>query len=106
VTFVREPFPLASSHNFSLDQRTRITLFAIGLELLTGEDLSVVTAQAEDAGHNTYPMQVEYVGKVPGFGWLTQVVIRMPNGSLTPGDYLVNVNLRGALSNKVIVGIR
>lgn len=106
VTFVREPFPLASSNNFSLDQRTRITLFAIGLELLTGEDLSVVTAQAEDVGHNTYPMRVEYVGKVPGFGWLTQVVIRMPDGSLTPGDYLVSVNLRGALSNKVIVGIR
>ena len=106
VTFVRDPFPLASSNNFSMDQRTRITLFAIGLELLPGEDVSVVTAQAEDVGHTTYPMKVEYVGKVPGFGWLTQVVIRMPDGILNPGDYLVSVNLRGALSNKVVVGVR
>jgi uncharacterized protein (TIGR03437 family) len=106
VTFLRDPFPLATVNNFSLDQRTRITLFAIGLELLPGEDVSVVTAQAEDSGHKIYPLKVEYVGKVPGFDWLTQVGIRLPDDFLNAGDVLVSVNLRGAVSNKVVIGIR
>lgn len=106
VTFVRDPFPLATINNFSLDQRTRITLFAIGLELLPGEDVSVVTAQAEDGGHKIYSLKVEYVGKVPGFDWLTQVVIRLPDDFLSTGDFLASLNLRGAVSNKVVIGIR
>jgi hypothetical protein len=106
VTFIRDPFPLTTVNNFSLDQRTRITLFALGLELLPGEDISVVTAQAEDAGQRIYPLKVEYVGKVPGFDWLTQVVIRLPDDFLNAGNFLVSVNLRGAVSNKVVIGIR
>jgi len=106
VTFMRDPFPLATINNFSLDQRTRLTLFALGLELLPGEDVSAVTAQAEDNGHKTYPLKVEYVGKVPGFDWLTQVVIRLPDDFVNAGDFLLSVNLRGAVSNKVVIGIR
>src|SRR5438552_5024313 len=106
VTFIRDPFPLTTLNNFSFDQRTRITIFAIGLELRPGEDLSVVTAQAEDAAHKTYPLRVEYLAKVPGFDWLTQVVIRLPDDSLSAGDLLIGINLRGAVSNKVVVGIR
>ena len=103
---MRDPFPLATINNFSLDQRTRITLFAVGLELLPGEEVAVVTAQAEDAGHKIYPLKVEYVGKVPGFDWLTQVVIRLPDDFVNAGDVLVNVSLRGAVSNKAVIGIR
>ena len=106
MTFLRDPFPLAAINNFSLDQRTRITLFAVSLELLPGEDVSVVTAQAEDVGHKIYPLKVEYVGKVPGFDWLTQVVIRLPDDFLNAGDFLLSVNLRGAVSNKAVIGIR
>lgn len=106
VTFVRDPFPLATVNNFSLDQRTRVTVFALGLDLLPGEDISVVTAQVEDAGHKIYPLKVEYVGKVPGFEWLTQVVIKLPDDSVNAGDVLVSVSLRGAVSNKAIIGIR
>ena len=106
VAFLRDPFPLTTLNNFSFDQRTRITLFAIGLELMPGEDVSVVTAQAEDTGHKVYPLKVEYVGKVPGFDWLTQVVIRLPDDFVNAGDVLVNVSLRGAVSNKAVIGIR
>jgi uncharacterized protein (TIGR03437 family) len=106
VTFVRDPFNLSTVHNFSLDQRTRITLFVVGLDLLLGEDASAVTAQAEDAAHNVYPMTVEYVGKVPGHDWLTQVNVRLPNGLPSAGDVSVSVSLRGATSNKAVIGIR
>ena len=98
--------PVGKAISVSLDQRTRITLFAVGLELLAGEDVSVVTAQAEDVGHKIYPLKAEYVGKVPGFDWLTQVVIRLPDDFLNAGDFFVSVSLRGAASNKVIIGIR
>ena len=106
VTLVRDPFPLTTVSNFSVDQRTRITLFASALDLLPGEDISVVTAQVEDAGTTIYPVKVEYVGKVPGLDWLTQVVIRLPDDFLNAHDVLVSVSLRGKVSNKAIIGIR
>lgn len=76
------------------------------LDLLPGEDISVVTAQVEDAGNTIYPVKVEYVGKVPGLDWLTQVVIRLPDDFLNARDVLVSVSLRGKVSNKAIIGIR
>jgi len=106
VTFMRDPFPLTTVNNFSLDQRTRIILFAVGSELMPGDDASAITAEAEDVGHRIYQLRVEYVGKVPGFDWLRQVNIRLPDEFLNAGDFLVSVNLHGAVSNKVIIGIR
>jgi uncharacterized protein (TIGR03437 family) len=105
VIFMRDPFPLTTLLNFSSDQRTRIMLFAAGLELMPGENISVVTAQAEDSAHRVYPLTVEYVGRVPNFDWLTQVNVRLPEGLAGAGDVLVSVSIRGAASNKVIVGI-
>ena len=105
VMFVRDPFSVVNGNNFSIDQRTRITLFAIGLDLLPGEDASVVTAQGEDAGQRLYPLKVEYVGKVPDFNWLTQIVVSL-DGLPTGGDVELWISLRGAASNHVIVGIR
>jgi uncharacterized protein (TIGR03437 family) len=105
VTFMSSPFPLTSTHNFSLDQRTRIMLFAVGLELMPGEDLSVVSAEAEDSAHRIFPLTIEYAGKVPNYSWLTQVNVRLPEG-ITAGDLLVSVSLRGAVSNKTVIGIR
>jgi hypothetical protein len=104
VTFMRDPFPLTTANNFSADHRTRITLFAVNLELLASENISVVTAQAEDAAHNLYPLQVEYAGKVPAFDWLTQVVVKLPNAPA--GDLWVTVSLRDTASNKALVGIK
>ena len=28
---------------------------------------------------NAYPLTVEFVGKVPGFDWLTQVLVKLPD---------------------------
>jgi reprolysin-like metallo-peptidase family M12B len=106
VTFMRDLFPVPTSGNFSLDQRTRVMLFATGLELIPGEDISVVTAQAEDSAHKIYPLTVEYVGRVTNFDWWTQVNLRLPDALVGAGDVLVSVSVRGTASNKVIVGIR
>ena len=66
VTMLREPFPLTNLFNFSVDRRTRVMLFASGFELMPGENLSIVSAQAEDSQQGIHPMTVEFVGKVPG----------------------------------------
>jgi uncharacterized protein (TIGR03437 family) len=76
-------------------------LFGVNLDLLPGEDRSAVTARAEDAAMNLYPLEVEFVGKVPNFDWLNQVVVILP-GNLPAGQTLqVSVTLRGQTSNKV-----
>jgi hypothetical protein len=106
VWFMRDPFSLATANNFSFDQRTRIIVFATGLELMPGENASVVTAQAEWVGHGIYPLTVEFVSKVANFDWLTQVTVRLPNELVNAGDVLVSVNLRGVASNKVVANVR
>jgi uncharacterized protein (TIGR03437 family) len=106
VTLMREPFSLISTHNFSSDGRTRVMLFATDMELGQGESVSAVTAQAEDSQQRTYPLTVEYVGKVPNLDWLMQVVINLPAEVESAGDIWVSINVRGVVSNKVRISIK
>jgi uncharacterized protein (TIGR03437 family) len=95
-----------TTHNFSPDGRTRILLFAVNLELSSNEDSSAVTAQAEDATHRVHTLQVEYVGKVSHFDWLTQVVIKLPDTIAGAGEVWVSISFRGAASNKALLSIK
>lgn len=106
VTLMREPFSLVSTHNFSADRRTRVMLFATDVELGQGEGVSTVTAQAEDSRQKTYPLTVEYVGKIPSLDWLTQVVIKLPAEVESAGDVWVSINVRGVASNRVLIYIK
>jgi hypothetical protein len=104
VTWLRL-FPLETTHNFSPDGRTRIVLFLSGVEVSSGE-ATALTVSAEDAAHAIYPMTVEYVGKVPGFDWLTQVIVRPPESLKDGKDVWVGVSVRGQLTNKGLVTIK
>src|SRR5207237_1106890 len=107
VSMRAEPFSLSSEGNFSPnDPRTRITLFCMNLDLLSGEPANALSADAEDAAHTHYSLKVEYVGQVPGFEGIYMVVLRLNDlmsGNL--GDVLVRLNLHGMGSNRVRVGI-
>ena len=105
VTFVRDPFSLRTIQNFSPDQRTRISLFALNVELLPSENISVVTAQAEDAQHRIFSLPVEFVGKVPNFDWLTQINLRLPDELSAGGDMSVKITVRGLASNEAKIRI-
>ena len=105
VTFVREPFSLRKIHNFGSDQRTRISLFALNVDLLPSENISVVSAQAEDSQHRTFSLPVEFVGKVPNFDWLTQINLRLPDELNTGGDVMVKITVRGLVSNEAKIRI-
>ena len=106
ATMIRDPFALNNPFNFSTDHRARLMLFVTNLELAAGENASAVTARAEDAALNVYPLTVEFVGKVPGFDWLTQVVVRLPDNTPAAQTIFVSVTLHGQTSNKARVRMK
>lgn len=105
VTWLRL-FPIETAYNFSTDNRARIVLFLKDVQWSNGQDRPVVTAQAEDAQGTIHPLHVEYVGKVPNFDWLTQVIVRPPMSLKNSGDVWVRISVNGDLTNKAIVTIK
>jgi glucose/arabinose dehydrogenase len=106
VATFRDPFPLIDTFNFSPDTRARIMLFGLSLDLLPGEDNSAITAQAEDSQLNVYPLPIEFVGKVPNFDWLTQVIVKLPDNLPASQDVWVSLTLHGQTSNRVRIRIK
>ncbi|MFS8085237.1 MAG: hypothetical protein ACMG6H_06370, partial [Acidobacteriota bacterium] len=103
---VTDPFTLQGDNNFSADHRTHIMLFALHAQLRPGETLSAITAEADVAG-TTVPLIVESVNTVPGFDWLTQIVVKFPDGFSTggggPHNAKIRITLRGQTSNQAVI---
>lgn len=106
VTLIRDPFPLTDPYNLSSDNRTRVMLFATNLILANGENASFVSARAEDAQMNIYPLTVEYVGPVPGFNWLTEIVIVLPGNLPSGQSVLVSATWHTQTTNKARIRIK
>jgi hypothetical protein len=106
VTHVRDPFPVTQPITFGADARTRVMLFAQNVGLLPGENASAVTADAVDSSNNHYPLTVEHVDPLPGFAWMSSVVVRL-NDQLTDstGDILITITLHGLASNTARVSL-
>src|SRR6266481_2139111 len=77
VLFNRDPFTVNNPRNFA-DPRTRLLLLSANLDLEPGDGPSIVVAQADDGKGNTFPLTVEWVGRLPNFDWITMVVARLP----------------------------
>ncbi|MFN2493909.1 MAG: PQQ-dependent sugar dehydrogenase [Pyrinomonadaceae bacterium] len=105
VTFKTEPFSPTSDFQFSSDKRTRICFFVTNVELQAGEGAAAFSADAEDAAHKHYSLNVEYAGEVPGFPWITMIVVRLNDSMGDLGDVLLGVTAHGISSNRVRVGI-
>ena len=104
IWLLRDPFSVTNPViNFSADQRTRISLFGMNMDLLPGEDSSAVMVRAEDAQSVIFPATVEFVGKLPGFDLFTQVVVKLPDNLPTGQSVLFSATLRGKTTNKVRV---
>lgn len=106
VTWTSEPFGVAGTNNFSTDQRTRVSLLAVNLELNQGEPISVLTAQAEDSTGQIFPLTVEYFGAVPNFSWLKQVVVRLPTEISNSGDVKVTLKSHSTAGNTVMLKVK
>jgi uncharacterized protein (TIGR03437 family) len=101
ITMMRDPYPLTNSFTLNSDKRTRVMLFAVNLDLLAGENSSAVTARALDAQMMLHPLTVEFVGKVPGFAWLTEVIVILPADLPAGQEVLVSVTYHTQTSNQV-----
>ena len=87
VAFKAEPFPLTASNPLThTDTRTRISIFAMDLELLPGEGANAFTSDVQDATGKIYPLRVEYVGQVPNFPGITMIVVRLADDLGDVGD--------------------
>jgi hypothetical protein len=104
VTNKSEPFSVATSHNFSSDNRRRLTFFVVGVAL-TDADKPFVTVQAEDAQHNPVNLPCEATTRVGNLSWMSQVTVSLPD-ALLPGDWNVSVTVRGVKSNLVPLHIQ
>ncbi len=106
VLFNSEPFALQTPVNLSPDHRTRIQLFATNLELLPGETASSITARGVDSRGNNYDLPVEQVMKFSNFTGLSSLIVKLPDDTTINGDFKINIVVRGAVSNNVIIGIK
>jgi hypothetical protein len=105
ITFTREPFPLDSLISWRPDRRTRVVFFALNLQLPAGEDPVNITADAEDASHRHYALNVENAGLVPGNEWMSALTIRLSDDLSDVGDVLVGIVYKGRTSNRVRIAI-
>lgn len=110
MTLVREPFATINSVYFGNDKQTRVAIYSLNLILTPG---LVVTAQAVDNQQMVYQLPVEFVGNVPSFTavfpqepFLTQIVVKLPEGIVSAGDLQVSITARGRTSNKVLIAVQ
>jgi len=104
VVTTSETFSILATHRLSTDNRTRITLFVVGV-LLGPADLPFITVQAEDTQQRMFNLPCEGAGRVKNLSWLSQVTCRVPDELVLAGNVNVSVNLRGMVSNKAPVRI-
>jgi beta-glucanase (GH16 family) len=103
VTFQRDPFSVNGRYNFRSDHLTRLMLFSANLDLQPGEGPEIVTAQADDGNGHLYPLDVEWIGRLPNFDWITVVIAKLPDGLSNSNQALINVTAHNQSSNTVAV---
>jgi Calx-beta domain/WD40-like Beta Propeller Repeat len=105
TTWLRDPFPLVRAFNFGADPRTRVSLFALNLTLIAGEDSSAVTVSAEDNTGFVHSLQVEFLSVVPNEPTLSQIIVRLPDSVGNSNELKLKVTLRGQTSNVGVIRI-
>lgn len=105
TTWLRDPFPLVRVFNFGPDLRTRISIFALNLTLIAGENSSAVTVSGEDNTGFVHSLQVESVSVVPNEPTLSQIIVRLPDNVGNSAELKLKVTLRGQTSNVGVIRI-
>ncbi len=72
----------------------------------SGSDGSDTIIYAENSGLGSVLLPIEHVGKVPGFDWLSQITVVLPDRLANAGDVWVRVVLRGLSSNQARISMR
>jgi subtilisin family serine protease len=103
VTFLRGPFQVLDSHNFSFDGHTRIIFFTSSLGLTSPPipSPSILSVQI-----NGITLAVQNVGPITGVNGMTgsYIIVRLPD-NLPTGNLSLTVTLRGMTSTPTILPI-
>ena len=105
IAFLRDPFGLQTPHRLSPDRRTRLTIVARNIEVIAGENITPLAVQAENAQHQLTDLPVEFIGKVPGATWLTQITVRLPDQLSNAGELQLRIAFRGQVSKTGSINI-
>lgn len=110
AVMLREPFLLTNPAYLGTDKRARINLFTLNLILTPG---LVVTAEAVDSQQVVHQLPVESVQNVPNFlaivpeePFLTQIVLKLPEGIVSAGDLQVSIRAHNKTSNRVLISVK
>jgi hypothetical protein len=104
--FLDGPFPVVTTLLSEGRNTTRIMVFGTDLGLLPGEDVEVITAEAEDAAHTKYPLRVEFISPLLELRHASQIVLRLNRDLDDAGEVLVTITVHGRTSNKVRIAIQ
>jgi hypothetical protein len=105
LSFFTEPFPLTSPVHFGSDNRTRVMLFAVNVNLQPGEAVSALTVDLEDQTNISYDCLVEHAGQLTNVPALWAITIRLNDSLGDVGDVLVRIRLHGLESNRARMAI-
>jgi hypothetical protein len=99
LLLIRDPFRVQNTASwFSSEQNTRLILFALNLQLNSGESPSVVKITLVDGnGQPHREIAADDVRAIPNTSF-TQVTFRLPDG-LAPGTCLVTIKAHERISN-------
>lgn len=100
VVRTRDPFAVTNDNYFGSEKRTRLTLLLVDLDLYPnqGESLSLISVQAQNAQSQTFTLVPEDLRKVPGFPWMSQLIVRLPPEIAGAGEANVTVTIQGQAS--------
>jgi hypothetical protein len=106
MMMLRDPFPVINTGHLRnpSDPNTRLVVFAMNLDLQTGEPPSAVTVNLTDANGVVYNVAAEDVSNMPGFAF-KQVIFRLPN-NLAAGTTQVRLIAHNINSNTGTIRIR
>ena len=83
-----------------------MTLIVANFESSSGSVGSDTIIYAENSAVGRVSLPIEDVARVPGFDWLTQITVVLPDGLANAGDVWVRVVLRGLSSNQALISFR
>jgi hypothetical protein len=102
-TLMRGPFTVTTWYMTGQVSPTRVMLFAKDLNLAAGENTSTVTVEAENSHGTKYPLDVDAIVKIPGYDWLTQINVRLPQELAGAGNVGIRIRYRGTISNTALI---
>ena len=97
VSFTMQPFSLFNSLEFTSDEFLRLMIFATNVEPVGPSQITVVGT--DDLGQ-AHPLEVEFMGEVPGLSWLKQLNIKVPSRTLGGKCVQLSVTVAEVTSNQ------